>query len=813
MGTFFPEKTRPFTKSVPRPRVALRPLWRLWPGMSLADERGRLGKLAQKGAGNTMRRQCVWSVLLITSTAAFAHAATLKFDMGKMASPVRPGFHKVTAETLYTAERGWGWKERKGLKEHDQVVPDGWRNKGVAALDLNEDMVYSGGENAFLVNLPPGNHRIYIVSGASGSFLSQYFDFTVTALTASMRVRTFGNCWYQKCVLDVAVTEKDTPVSITFTPKSLWLVNAMVIHPRHEEEKVREAFLDQMEHEIWVMPGEEWKKWEEVPHVDSKSPPAIGKAESRRGYFVYVPHYLDVLHPNTIPRPDQLGTEMRIFATLGEFEPVTFAVYPLRDIKGATIAVSDLRSQAGVIPAERIDVRHVRYVMTRLQHNKDYLYKVVPDILDHFQSIDLKKRQNERFWLTVHVPEQAAPGVYAGKVVFRPADGEAAVLSLKLRVLPIKLRQNPKKLYSIAYTDPRDITHAEDNVSKAYLERRALLERQDLIDHGITNHYMGLSRKTGIDGTPAMSYAAFGERVALYRRFGFRGPIITSTSFHWDFYRKYMGRRVGRHVSEGPPHGSGFFRDLQAKLAEIERERKKRGWPELLYYPVDEPGVNPFSVGLLKAFKEVAGVRTFCTLDPRASTITKILPYVDVLASSRYCWKAAAEYSKKYGTRFLCYPNFLTFHSDRTASAGSRMSCGFGLWRSGYDGFWIFKYNSTSGDPFNYLDAAYADIMVRTEPDGTPLPVVMWECMREGVDDERYVYTLQESIARAKRSRRPALVRAAAAAEQTLKAVYDATPAKLEYVYDGLWAGPEFDVYRSMIAVQILRLQKLQGAQ
>ena len=44
------------------------------------------------------------------------------------------------------------------------------------------------------------------------------------------------------------------------------------------------------------------------------------------------------------------------------------------------------------------------------------------------------------------------------------------------------------------------------------------------------------------------------------------------------------------------------------------------------------------------------------------------------------------------------------------------------------------------------------DFLVRHEPDGTPMPVTLWEAFREGHDDYRYVYTLEQLIAQAQTS-------------------------------------------------------------
>ena len=131
------------------------------------------------------------------------------------------------------------------------------------------------------------------------------------------------------------------------------------------------------------------------------------------------------------------------------------------------------------------------------------------------------------------------------------------------------------------------------------------------------------------------------------------------------------------------------------------------------------------------------------------------------------------------------------------------MTYGFGYWRSGFRTLIPWIYQSSTGDPFNYLDGSSMDFFNRSEPDGTPMPVAMWEAYREGYDDYRYVYTLQTLIDKARAQGKQA---EADAAEKELRSVWDAIRVQEKYKYDDLWAPEEFDVYRWVVARAILKL-------
>jgi hypothetical protein len=99
------------------------------------------------------------------------------------------------------------------------------------------------------------------------------------------------------------------------------------------------------------------------------------------------------------------------------------------------------------------------------------------------------------------------------------------------------------------------------------------------------------------------------------------------------------------------------------------------------------------------------------------------------------------------------------------------------------------------------------DFLVRSEPDGTPMSVAIWESYREGHDDYRYVYTLQQLIAQARAAGTAGAVAAAEEAQRELDFVWSAIEVQDRYMYDNLWPAGDFNVYRWIIAEQIMKLQ------
>ena len=194
---------------------------------------------------------------------------------------------------------------------------------------------------------------------------------------------------------------------------------------------------------------------------------------------------------------------------------------------------------------------------------------------------------------------------------------------------------------------------------------------------------------------------------------------------------------------------------------------------------------------------------------PPEKAFAPLKPYVDVWCTQPFSpdRETVLAESKARSIEYWCYPNHVNGENDHTPVAGARMTYGFGFWRSGFRTLIPWIYSANIGDPFNYLDGGAMDFLNRHEPDGTPMPVVLWEAYREGYDDYRYVYTLEQLIAEAKKSSRPPVQQAAQTAEQELKQVWDAIRVQPKYKYDDLWAPEEFDGYRWKVAQQILQLQ------
>lgn len=770
-----------------------------------------------------MRRCYVLSALLLATLSAPVSAEVLRFDCGSEKSELREGFTRIAPSSVYRKDIGYGWRSSEGLKSHHQHYSRDWdfnESRGstqpppIYTNEITCDSIYSSRANSFLIDVPPGEYAVYLLAGRSSGRAQDYYDFEVSAGSDRASLQIPGPYIFEKRLLKASPERGQ--IAIDFAPKTEWLLAALLVFPIAEQAKVQAEVIDPLEKEIYFLPPDVAAQWKETRHVDDRPLPDFSPRDRERGYAIFARHWSEVVYPNTVPRQEELNPELRAFASPGEYEPVTFTVHPLKDLRGVRVTASDLRCDDATIPAENLDIRCVRYMLVRPNYSTYFSYHVAPDVLERREQSDIPLGNNQRYWITAKIPEDARPGVYEGKLAVTASGAPAAEVSVKLRVLPIKLQTNPEHVYGMYYRDPLSLVSSSNRPeANAYLERKAELERQDMVEHGMNCH---ISSVSGLSRDPQGNWTIDGEeterRIALDRKYGLAGkPLVVSFPVsHW--YAVLVDKRgLGSHLRLVRPDVPASFFDEVTKMVEvIEKERKSRSWPEFLYYPIDEPSTQAdsvaFMVNVLRAIKKVPGVRTYVTADPSHEQFEPMWPHVDVWCCQPFVFgcEKIERLSKEKQIEFWCYPNHISGENDHTPVRGARMTWGYGFWKSGFKALIPWIYQSSGGDPWNYLDSSSMDFFNRSTPQGEPIPVTLWEAYREGIDDGRYLYTLQQLIEKARKQGG----RAAGTAEDAQREVqrlWDSIDVQEKYKHDGLWDGRDFDARRWVLASEIIKLQ------
>ena len=788
----------------------------------------------------------VLSIVAALTLASGAWAEMRFFDMGTADSKLYEGATRVTAADVYSPDRGFGWRSAEGLSEQARALEEMGDRRGSPAPPnmwtnaITEDCVIGEAENAFLIDVPAGEYRVYLLCGTSDDARYYVWDFEVavsqTASQAALRagevdgtplrepeaahVQLDGGQQHRPVRL-LGGTE-DGQLAISLVPASRWLVSCVLVASPAEWAQVEREVIAPLEEWVFFLPPEQQENWTLDPPPAPETMPELSAADRERGWVAFRRPWPEIVWPNTTPRAEEIGQELRIFASTGEYEPITVCVHLLRDADDFSLALTG----DGPLGAEDVDIRHVRYVRARPNYVGMGIYRIVPDVLepmwmfeqrdiyDPAPPVGLTAGTTHRFWLTVRVPEDAQPGTYEGAVAISDAAGAQVDVPVRLRVLPIALQDDPAKIYGMYYRHPLDNwSRATDEASKQYYLRQAEAEHEDLVAHGMRNVVLSAWCPTANDaGEFVPDWTVLEAKLEMCERYGFTGPYVTSINAG-GIYRKYMdGENWGSHTDTAKTPPPEYAAELTAMTRFIESERERYGWPVFLYYPIDEPGHDAASVELVRITMEAiraGGGPTYLTADPSQEAFRPLMPVIDVWCTQPFLpdrETVLADMAAR-DVQYWCYPNKSCGENDHTTVRGGRMTYGFGFWRSGFVTLIPWIYSSTTSDPLNYLTGAAMDFLVRHEPDGTPMSVTIWESYREGHDDYRYVYTLEQLIARARASGNAGAVAAADEAQRELDYVWNAIQVQDRYMYDGLWPAGDFDVYRWIIAEQIMKLQ------
>jgi len=757
---------------------------------------------------------------LIICTITLATAAkgdALIFDFGPKDSPLRKDAIRITESGGNQA----AWDSKEELKSFKNAIVTEWtenKSRGrtmppaVYQNDLTCDYVSSAQPHTLTLEVPPGPCDVLLLCGRAGGKAAQVWNIGVahgdTAVSA-----TFAGP-HELRVLQLTTEATDKGIELQLTTRSRWLLNALIVVPVADRQSARTKLINPLYKECFMLPPEELAKWNETPHPCTTPEPRWTEQQKQDGLALFTRPWVEPVWPDQFPRQHELDAPVRAFAAQNEYEPLTFTLFPLKDFSNLNISVGKLintsDSEQHTISDDQIDIRFVRYMNVRPNYNSYNTFYRAPDVLMPWQPQPLIKGENLRIWITVHTGTAQPAGVYTGTVTVT-ADNATLSVPLSLRVLPITLQKDQSLVYGQYYRHPLDNLDASpDDFSRAWWQHKAEAEHIDMREHGMNTVVLGIG---GYWKNERWHYHFdhLQRKIDLCRQTGFDKPVVCH--FPCDaLYRKYMKDGMGSHLSliRMPP--DAFFTELTAMVQSVENEARRRQWPELLYYPVDEPSTSPVSVAfmtrVMAAIKQVPGVRTYVTADPEHEQFAPMRPYIDIWCCQPFSLgrKAVLADMQDRGVEYWCYPNHISGENDHTPTIGARMTYGFGFWESGYRALipWIYQYNN--GDPWNNLDSSTQDFFNRSDENGSPIPVTLWEADREGIDDHRYIFTLQNAIARARES---GYKEEADKAQTVLDQIFNAIEVQPKYKNEGLWEPVTFNAWRWAIAEQILVLQEL----
>ncbi len=524
------------------------------------------------------------------------------------------------------------------------------------------------------------------------------------------------------------------------------------------------------------------KGWLTLTDGVAKPEPTAQQLKDR--LIVFRRSLLERIYASSHPRAEEIvAGPIDLQAARAESETVQIGVYALRDLRNARVAVSELRDDAGhVMPADAITVRMVRYYGVQLAIAKKGVLGVVPKTLEIAVPLSIPRETVRPYWITVTVPAEQAGGTYRGTLKLEHDDGRVAV-PIAVEVVPVTLDQ-PDVLYgTLCVNVLANLWKMRAGRSEGgQVDPRAYLDAADLMfrdqrAHGATMISLrSQSHYEEHDGHPYL--ADLEAAIGVYKKYGFTQPMIycagqllhTNKINRSDNYKEFdpnvhiaMAKQVAAYYTKR-------FRD--------------EGLPGIAFMPVEEPNVRS-GIGLLDApdvrrklattlfaaMKE-AGAKTALTCTPESVTAALDTSDYWIVAYKKFTpslYELAAQHHAQLGV----YAN-ATMMGQGTYF--TRFMFGYFTWANGLKGMLPWTYPvQPKRFPVNVGGRGEGGLNVHDEfigSDGRPIPTIQWELSREGIDDARYLATIERLARRARELHTAAADAAAGEAEALLASVH-----------------------------------------
>lgn len=505
-----------------------------------------------------------------------------------------------------------------------------------------------------------------------------------------------------------------------------------------------------------------------------RCPPPAG-ATVEAGVSVLPKDYLDDTDVQQLPTP--VAPRIELFASPGEQEPATFLLVAVKPLTRVDVQISDLRSERGLLSRRQISVRRVvRTPMRRIYTAKATETDLVNRFLPRWRPLDIPAGELREAWLEFDLPQDLPAGIYTGTVTIAHSGGSRAV-PVRLEVLPIRLRDHPRKVLASYYNM---------NI-RAVGGDRLVRELRDMRAHGIRNLCTGVGiayEKRGAQVAPDL--AEVSEGLERLRQAGLAGGTMVIETGFPTLARMLGHDDLGKGQSGASLDGDAEFRRI-AKEAMRQFVDLQRRTPDfrLVASHLDEVfgsrALLDQYIRLSQAARQVADAKLYITFHTRAESDEALRreldPLVDLRCNHGYTfelWLARGHTMDQYAAELEASRDEAWFYHNARGTywtpEWARIINGLYLWASPFTSHCPWTYQAYFGNPFDDSDGPaekghdWGLSFPGSDDPADLVPTRCYEAMREGGDDLRYIATLERAIADAPAAKR----RQALAAQATL---------------------------------------------
>jgi hypothetical protein len=670
------------------------------------------------------------------------------FDFGTKNSPVLEGFTSVNSGTVYSKGRGYGLLNAKVWKAFDVLQPD----------PLYQDFICinSGG---FAVDLPNGQYHVFVNMDNPSGYWGEYQVYDKRAVLAegkevvseTMNLESFRKKYYrfwnsddlptedtfdkyQKAYFserqfDVDVT--DGQLNIDFKGEGYACsLSALIIYPQ-ERAADGQKFLKFVEDKRRFYFNNYFKR---VLHRPSGELLAPTDADKARGYVLFSRPCMDDVYYNDTPVKDEIVSTLQASCFAGEYTPLSLGVVPLKNLGNVTVTADDLTGP-GTIASSEISVGFVSYRVSRVTMEGS-VYTIAPRMIMPSDTVAVPENITRTFWLSVKTSVGAKPGVYKGLIKIHSEKGGIAQIPVELAIRHGMLDAVDVPAGPWGHTINLPWRGAEVSEWNDQMSARSL---RRLRDYGFTS-FTGLPvlKFLGFkDGKPQIDFAIGDAQMKRAREAGFTQPIITYCNFTGlNLYAPDTERMKAAGFTD-------YSEFIKAIFTEVQKHADENNWLPVYWNLGDEP----LGDALTRSIENAEAYRKAFPKGPPFFTAASSYSGTDVndphfkLGKALHVadWNLHSEDSVK-----LLHDN----GSDwGFYNGGNRWTYGIYMYKAAKQFGMKFRvswhWNVVAGDPYFALDCREDDYAwCNNAPDGTLIPSLNFERIREGLGDYRRLLTL-----------------------------------------------------------------------
>lgn len=483
-------------------------------------------------------------------------------------------------------------------------------------------------------------------------------------------------------------------------------------------------------------------------------------AQNNSDYTVYaIKPFIDFAFPLSDPIGLTGIDTIRIFTATNEYESFSFAVRAKKDLQKITIRIDTLRGErtGGFLLPERFDRRMVKYwyqeglgwtgnflVPEILMKNPDLVtvdYKTQKNTLNFsgyyptdskdLLPVDISANTNFHFWVIGKIDSTVIPDIYYGFCIVSGLNTIESRIPIVWEVLPIHL-DPPNKAYGIYHPIKMSSRGGPGHqvTSKQY---RAML--RDMIEHGIT-------------------------RPTMYEYVGDAYGQLWFDDVDWVRHEEGIMNDslilLGVDLPTVPEKGEvdqETLLDVKRKASQAKQFFDSKGVKGVYLYGYDEyygdmlKKAVPVYQAIIDGGMRVS-VACYTGYFPIAGTVIDL----PVVSMGDMVVPADVELVHQRGRDVWFYALPQT-HWNVISPYAMRSNYGFWLYQSPAQGMAPWDYMSWANNPWDDFDSGtlyWSDMLIAYPTWDEPIPTIIWEAIREGVDDARYMTTMQNLITRAK---------------------------------------------------------------